>query len=165
MSPERGGGYRLHTCVLGTEQSRTHPHFLGVCLLDSGAEMWRVFTALPPNQQHSRSSENKHPTIPHKTPCILHDDAPAPVSFHPGSRQISVMCAERAACGSTGWFFKGFTGLTGLFPSECGGIVSFCCTWASRWLRARTRTLLKKPEKQALFFLLGNMTELRWFKF
>lgn len=32
---------------------------------------------------------------------------PALVSFHPGSYQITVVCTERAACGSTGWFFKG----------------------------------------------------------
>lgn len=28
------------------------------------------------------------------------------VSFQPGSHQISAVCAKRAACGSTGWFFK-----------------------------------------------------------
>lgn len=45
------------------------------------------------------------------------------------------------------WFhwlvLQGFTGLTGLFPSKCEGIVSLCCTWASCWLCAQTGKLLK----------------------
>ena len=46
------------------------------------------------------------------------------VSFHPGSHQISVACAERDAYGSTGWLFKGLQDWQVYSPSKCGGIVS-----------------------------------------
>lgn len=84
--------------------------------------------------QQAQSAEND---------CILHDGGPALVSFHPGSHQISV---QRAACvqgelhvvplvGSSRVFF--FSGVTGLFPAEWGGIVSVCYTWAEPTLCAQ----------------------------
>lgn len=66
---------------------------------------------------------------------------PALVSFHPGSHQISVVCAESAACGSSGWLFKGLRDWQVYSPSKCEGIVSLCCTWASCWLCTQTGKL------------------------
>lgn len=54
-----------------------------------------------PDPQHKKTQ-----SLSTKNACILKDDVSL-VSFQPGSHQISVACAERAACGSTGWFYKG----------------------------------------------------------
>lgn len=92
-STERVTG-RTH--IYSFQPRSTHPYFL---FGSSCMNHWNVRNVL------CKQTLRKHIT---GWECLYFEwRCPMLLSFHPGSHQISAVHAERAACGSTGWFFKG----------------------------------------------------------
>lgn len=131
-----GGTFFIY---FSTKQSSTHPHFF---VQNQLHECLKCDKCSQPHQHSSQPSKNtgRHPLMRVPAYCMM---MPCVGVFLPWlTSDYCDVCWESCI-----WFhwlvLQGFTGLTGLFPSKCEGIVSLCCTWASCWLCTQTGKLLK----------------------